>query len=933
MVRILMPVTDFTESAVKRPRITAFWDSLRSFDFKSTDLNGFTSQTKLQPDEIYGKAQMLVAIYRNGESPELNKLDHDTVRTAHATELKDIRPEHALAGLTEQQLTQLLRSDQLDAVSAQVTAMILKEGGYDVHFRDSLGTKDVMLGSSVVEWVQVGGKNGKFYLAVKIEAAGLTAAGVPRKGIIELYSAKIVEALGKHGKTSSSIDLAIRMRAKLRAVESRADPDLVDIGTLEVIPKDTPQEKLGDVFKDSIKIDSDFEAANDLASQVRRLSGLEITNNEGKSETRDIIYPIVKWGFDQEQSGTKIPEADKMTFEQELQGLIYAVDAALKYPLVLRTGTITTDSGSYDARQFLSEALILANAKSDSPSDTFLSDLARDFPGMYSEMVTVIAKLGSDFSIDIDKDGYIVIADSKGTPKWKSMDSKESAKQLPLRDMPMKFEFRSGGIKITSSKKPSFESAFQSETGIGPCQSYVFSPIRYLPDIEEIDQPADVVSSTQIREKTINAIEYVEKVLGVLVDSSKRYIGSTGHYGGYGLTAVSPDYFIAEELSRMNYISKRITIGPGSKAAIYPGGIKSKDNVKDRGLALDEPGFSETTRGYIFFMLNGKMSSKSSYKSSDVHGQDALENVLSIDIRARVMDVEDPTYVKPGQKSKVIEIFSSSQGTPKPVSRSEFGQYMKSMIEKTTGDFSKKKIISLLRQGQLAPSILKNHNAIKLTTLGSPTSTDVDADKFQINEIKRDPGPLLSDIDIDNLMATYNWLENLYANPPVNGFPDIPVSMEPFESAGIHEAIQSYTVEWLAELMNSNLEADILHNALCAVAMGILPESLLAEDWAWPPYDIAEWHYVGIGETDWYSIGDKFAVTQRLPFGKFPISQEVIIDSEREIDSVQLYVDQLGEIYDNVINFVIQVYDDSEVVSGSTRLTKEGVINVPLDHS
>jgi hypothetical protein len=197
-----------------------------------------------------------------------------------------------------------------------------------------------------------------------------------------------------------------------------------------------------------------------------------------------------------------------------------------------------------------------------------------------------------------------------------------------------------------------------------------------------------------------------------------------------------------------------------------------------------------------------------------------------------------------------------------------------------------------------------------------------------------DPGPRLSDISLTTMYTIINWYNNLFVD---TGIPDISwgageVSVEPFNELGIDEQIQAYTVAWLDEFMADNsLSVEVKNSALSTVATSMMEIAELASDWPYPPYEIAEWRYVGGDIDGWYSTGDIAKLSGTAEFGSNMISQKILMDTEIQTSRLQLYMTDLGDIYNETIEFYVEVWYNGRLATGSTKLRKEGLIEVPLD--
>ena len=199
-------------------------------------------------------------------------------------------------------------------------------------------------------------------------------------------------------------------------------------------------------------------------------------------------------------------------------------------------------------------------------------------------------------------------------------------------------------------------------------------------------------------------------------------------------------------------------------------------------------------------------------------------------------------------------------------------------------------------------------------------------------KITEDPGPRLSDVDWNKVYILLKWWQCLHEKSPNVLDQSTGLDLAAFEPLGMHDNTTSQTYGWLAALMHDNtLDADVKKTALSMVALGVVDPDMLASDWPYPPYDIAEWRFIGQGTEDWYSIGSENTMTGKGQFGVVTVRQEVDITQNMDVDKIQLYLSDLGDVYNKTVNFNIEVFKDGCEAVGTTRLTQEGMVDVPLD--
>ena len=198
--------------------------------------------------------------------------------------------------------------------------------------------------------------------------------------------------------------------------------------------------------------------------------------------------------------------------------------------------------------------------------------------------------------------------------------------------------------------------------------------------------------------------------------------------------------------------------------------------------------------------------------------------------------------------------------------------------------------------------------------------------------ITEDPGPTLGDVDWQQVYVLFTWWNSLFVQTPDVFNDNFDLNVGAFEPIGLHDNETSEISAWLAALMHNNTVGDAAkETALNSVALDVLDPVMLASDWPYPPYQIAEWRFVGMGTQDWYSIGSETTMTGEAQFGAVAVKQEVTITCDMGIDKIQLYLSDLGDIYNKTVNFNIEVFKNGYEAVGTTRLTQEGMVDVALD--
>ncbi|MHA2065098.1 MAG: hypothetical protein ACXABY_12045, partial [Candidatus Thorarchaeota archaeon] len=194
------------------------------------------------------------------------------------------------------------------------------------------------------------------------------------------------------------------------------------------------------------------------------------------------------------------------------------------------------------------------------------------------------------------------------------------------------------------------------------------------------------------------------------------------------------------------------------------------------------------------------------------------------------------------------------------------------------------------------------------------------------------PGPLMSDIDFGRIWDFMSWWTVEYVPNPEFIVEDILINVGPFEPLDINEHLQDIISGWLADFVHSESEdvtEEMKSLALSSVAKGQMGYAPLADDWPYPPYQVAEWRYVGEGTDEgWYSLGSPEQRTTDMNFGYAPISQKVVVNRDIKTSKMQLFLLDLGDIYNETVEFYVQVWHDDEMVSGSAVLRKEGLTEV-----
>jgi phosphopantetheine adenylyltransferase len=226
--------------------------------------------------------------------------------------------------------------------------------------------------------------------------------------------------------------------------------------------------------------------------------------------------------------------------------------------------------------------------------------------------------------------------------------------------------------------------------------------------------------------------------------------------------------------------------------------------------------------------------------------------------------------------------------------------------------------------------------------------------KFMLNLletwVKLDPGPTMGNVLGKSLYSFVNfWKTLFFDNPAIILQPqfvenlgiiwqNLPLSIGEFSPLDIQEEMQTITSAWIREFITSgDISAELKDIALQTVALETIEHTgyaQLADDWSYPPYQLAQWRYVGTQKDAWYSLAGTDLLHSTMEFGNYPINQKVKIDSDIEAMSLQMYFNNLGDIYNESRTINVQVWHNGEVINGRTsKIYKEGITTINLDRS
>jgi hypothetical protein len=277
--------------------------------------------------------------------------------------------------------------------------------------------------------------------------------------------------------------------------------------------------------------------------------------------------------------------------------------------------------------------------------------------------------------------------------------------------------------------------------------------------------------------------------------------------------------------------------------------------------------------------------------------------------------------------------------------------YTLNMLEKTKSEAQAKASVAMLRSLTARRYLISDpervrsiYDMLELAKL-NPNLEDYVAviTECLFHWIPMNPGPLMSDIDTGLIMNFINWWQDHFTHDYLSLNPvldpnfieaDMLLNVGPFEPLDINEHSQSLISGWLADFIYNESESityEMKYRALSTVAKEQMGYAPLADDWSYPPYQVAEWRYVGEGTDEgWYSLGGAETRVTDMSFGYAPISQKVVVNRDIKTSKMQLFLLDLGDIYNETTEFYVQVWHNEEMVSGSTVLRKEGITEVQL---
>ncbi|MBD3159615.1 MAG: hypothetical protein GF309_12555, partial [Candidatus Lokiarchaeota archaeon] len=193
------------------------------------------------------------------------------------------------------------------------------------------------------------------------------------------------------------------------------------------------------------------------------------------------------------------------------------------------------------------------------------------------------------------------------------------------------------------------------------------------------------------------------------------------------------------------------------------------------------------------------------------------------------------------------------------------------------------------------------------------------------NLLELDPGPLLSDIDFSSITTWLQAYRSLYAVDP-----GLLTDLNPLEAAWDTDIdldiTETVSPGWLNDFLhNSTLDQSIKDLSLQSVAWELARTGRLADDWAYPPYEVAEWRYFTPAQTAWTETGALDAMATSLQVGTAQITQQLPLQ-DTKLDRIQLYLTDV-EAGDK---FRIEVEAGDQFATGTTTLSTDGTVDITL---
>jgi len=186
-----------------------------------------------------------------------------------------------------------------------------------------------------------------------------------------------------------------------------------------------------------------------------------------------------------------------------------------------------------------------------------------------------------------------------------------------------------------------------------------------------------------------------------------------------------------------------------------------------------------------------------------------------------------------------------------------------------------------------------------------------------------DPGPYVSDINFRHIAGFLYWYENLFVYRPELLSEVESLYVEPFSDFPSGQ----FAVEaWLPEfVMDQSIDEAIRHTFLQTIALRSMSSNILADDWEYPPYQLAEWKLTGFDSECIYTTGSRDSMINSLDSRIFPVSQDIIVNNDMSIASIRLFA--TGVLRSDIS---VNLNVNGEIVSGTTEVLSDGFIDIPL---
>ena len=190
-----------------------------------------------------------------------------------------------------------------------------------------------------------------------------------------------------------------------------------------------------------------------------------------------------------------------------------------------------------------------------------------------------------------------------------------------------------------------------------------------------------------------------------------------------------------------------------------------------------------------------------------------------------------------------------------------------------------------------------------------------------------DPGPYITDIDLTHVTAFLEWYKNLLVLNPGVIYQDIPVDYSGMALLGYEDTLTTYVEEWIPTMMtDGSVTSDLKELILSTIAYQQMTDGVLAEQWSYPPYQLAEWRFMGSEYTTWRDLATREGITNFVDAQDSTVSQEIRNGDEAiSIDSLRLFVTGAEG------GILVRVISDTGSTQGTQSYLHDGVNELVLD--